>query len=224
MNTVAKRNNISFVRVRTRLHTSYLTTTQAMFDNISVSSIHLARDATRKMNIYHSDYADMIDDIEYNIYTDYGDFPSISEKSRAIYDYLRDYSNTHDTDSFIDLELIQLIQDELELPSDCQEQSIVASALGRVFGIKTRIVQIDIDGEAGDHFISEYYWSSEWHVLDTKLGFFDDEEGLREYYEEEYITDVNILLDYLQAAEPRDGNDLKEDVVVYIVYNGHPYN
>ena len=217
-----ERNNIAYAKVITKLYTTSSNSTEAMFDNVSLSSIHLARDATRKMNIYHSDYADMIDDIEYDIYTDYGDFPTTKNISRAIYDYLRtyDYENEATTDSYLDLELIQVVQDELKLPSDCAQQAIMVSAFGRIFGIKTRLVRVLYEMGTTDHVFSEFYWNNSWHMVDThETGYFDNGEDFHDYIEDKDPGYAYIFYDCYIADDPRTGSSYAKQRL----YANNPY-
>ena len=222
-----ERANIAYAKVITKLYTTSLNSTEAMFDNVSLSSIHLARDATRKMNIYHSDYADMIDDIEYDIYIDYGDFPSSENISRAIYDYLSTYfPSTGDLiENWIDLNIILDIDSSLY--AECAQAAILTSAMGRIFGIKARIVQVTYNGTEADHHFAEFYWDSEWHMVDPKgfdnVKYFDNESTFKNALAPYTPGYTRIIIEYYLADNPRNGGSLSNSRVNWRIYSGSPY-
>lgn len=57
------------------------------------------------------------------------------------------------------------------------------------------------------------------------LGYFDDEEGLKDRLEsrEVVIIECYIVYEYLLATNARSGGDLSDNVVIFDDYNNHPY-
>lgn len=224
----SERDNISYVEVRTCLFTSYSSATEAMFDNISISSYHQRSDAARTLNIYNdSDYNYFIENIETYILANNGSSPSTYQKSQCIYEYIRNLKNTCSEvylEVWNDLELISSILDDSELPSDCGQYAVLTSAIGRTFGINNRIIHIVYANETTDHLFAEFYWGYDWHNVDPDLGNFDNIVDYANELDEQDPTECNIIYEFYQDLNPRsDPDDLISTVVLFSEYIDSDY-
>ena len=214
--------------MRASLFTSYTNAAEAMFDNITISSVHLAQDATRTLNVHHEDYAQLLADIEAELATNYGSSPTIEETSEGIYEYLNDAIDYSTPTYWTDLKMICEID---TATIGCAGSAILTSAIGRVFGIPTRMVQIDYSGEGGDHFFAEFYWDSNWHIVDPvftdsngdAVGCFDDITTVKDKYKDYEMNGCYIIYEFFVAADPRPNDSLDDSVVYYRPYNNQPY-
>ena len=228
LNDTSERDDIEYVEVRACLFTSSSTAAEGWFDNITISSIHLASDATRTMNIYNEDYEQFIENIEDEINTEYGTNPSKAEISEGIYDYIRDLKDDldeiHDTSKWTELENIMLILEDSDILDDCGQYAILTSAVGRAFGIESRIIFVVYASGTTNHLFAEFYWSSDWHNVDPDIGYFDDQSGFADYIDSTANTDYKIIYEFYQAADPRsDTTHLSSSRVYYREYYDHNY-
>ena len=223
----SERDDIEYVEVRACLFTSSSTAAEGWFDNITISSIHLASDTARTMNIHNTDYNDYLEYIDDEIFTEHGSSPTVAEKSEVIYDCLID--NISDDGNicsfFTDLGLIQNFDSGYLY--DCSQIAILTSAIGRAFNIPARVVYFKYeDSEAGDHFFAEFYWSNSWYIVDPDTPNFNDAADMKTDHVNANLnaTFCSLIYEYFVAADPRGGStSLNSNVVYYRDYVDNPY-